>query len=320
LNEVRIELITPDWGDLPSGNSITAIRYARILKRLGHRVKMACCYDGSPCDLMIALHARRSHRSIRLFRKLYPESPLILVLTGTDLYRDIRGNTNAQESLLMATRLVVLQKMGLTELPPAVRDKAEVIYQSAERVRRLKPPSTYFKVCVIGNLRPEKDPLRAAIAAGLLPASSRLKVLHAGYPLDRRLEKLAVKEESRNNRYRWLGELPHWKVRQLIASSHLVAVTSLIEGSSNVLCEALASSVPVIASEISGLVGTLGEDYPGYFPAGDTLACASLLWRAESDGSFYKQLEKRCLKLARLVSPERELKSWKRLLEPFLRK
>jgi putative glycosyltransferase (TIGR04348 family) len=315
---VKIQLITPDLGKLPNGNNITALRYRRLLRRLGHRVEMACRYDGSRCDLMIALHARRSYPSIKLFRKLQPQSPLILVLTGTDLYRDIKENPDAQDALLMATRLVVLQKMGLAELPPAMRDKAEVIYQSAEEVRRLNPPSTYFKVCVVANLRPEKDPLRAAVAARLLPDSSRLKVLHAGGALDRRLARLAIKEESHNKRYQWLGELPHWKVRRLIATSHLVAVTSLIEGGSNVLCEALASSVPVIASKISGLMGTLGEDYPGYFPAGDTPACASLLERAESDKAFYSRLERRLRKLARLTSPERELKSWKQLLQPFL--
>ena len=50
-----------------------------------------------------------------------------------------------------------------------------------------------------------------------------------------------------------------------------------MEGSCNAMCEALALGVPVIASRISGLIGTLGEDYPGYFAVEDTQALAEQL-------------------------------------------
>jgi hypothetical protein len=47
------------------------------------------------------------------------------------LYRDIRSDAQAQRSLDLATRLVVLQAEGLRELPPVHAAKAMVIYQSA---------------------------------------------------------------------------------------------------------------------------------------------------------------------------------------------
>jgi glycosyltransferase involved in cell wall biosynthesis len=99
-----------------------------------------------------------------------------------------------------------------------------------------------------------------------------------------------------------------------MADSHLVSITSLMEGSSNVLCEALTSDTPAVASCISGLIGTLGPNYPGYFPVGDTAALASLLARAESDPGFYEQLRLECEQAAALVSPEAELKAWRELL------
>ncbi len=100
----------------------------------------------------------------------------------------------------------------------------------------------------------------------------------------------------------------------MLASSQLLALTSRIEGSSNVLSEALASSVPVIASRIPGLIGTLGEDYPGLFPVGDTSMLARLLERAETRKGFYDDLKTRCLRLSSQASPEREIESWKSLL------
>jgi len=171
-----------------------------------------------------------------------------------------------------------------------------------------------FKVCVIGHLRPEKDPMRTAVASHLLPASSRISVLHIGRALSRELRKRALEEVKRNPRYHWLGDLPHWKTLRKLSGCHLLSLTSRMEGSSNALSEAIALSVPVVASKIPGLMGTLGENYPGYFPVGDTRKLAHLLHRAESDPEFYLDLKKYCARLGPLVDPERERGSWKKLL------
>src|SRR5260370_13859988 len=88
-----------------SGNRITALRWARILRELGHRVRIEPQYRGGNCDLMIALHARRSRPSILLFRRAFPKHPLILALTATDLYRDLHANSRAPSSLKPATAL-----------------------------------------------------------------------------------------------------------------------------------------------------------------------------------------------------------------------
>jgi putative glycosyltransferase (TIGR04348 family) len=313
---MRILLVTPASPNGPTGNDVTASRYARLLKQPGSSVTIDNAYANQRCDLMIALHARRSSASIRRYRTRNPDAPLIVVLTGTDLYNDIKTSSEAQESLEAATRLVVLQRLGLRELPARFHGKTRVIYQSATwNGTRAEIPKRYFRVCVIGNLRPEKDPLRTAAASRFLPDSSRIRIVHAGYAMDREIEAQAIRESERNPRYRWLGGLPQWKARRLLAGSHLLALTSRIEGSSNALGEALTSGTPVVASHINGLVGTLGDDYPGYFAPGDTRALAVLLERAESDPSFYRSLKSACARLKPLVAPERELKAWKRLLE-----
>ena len=313
---MRIQLITPAPLRLNNGNKITALRWARILRLLGHKVKVQQFYDGARCDLLIALHARRSYPSIEEFHRLHPGLPLIVVLTGTDLYRDIRTDSNAQRSLEVATHLVALQKMALAELPKRFHSKTHIIYQSAEpyRGRTSRPGKPIFQVCLIGHLRAEKDPLRAAMAVRRLPPESRIQVVHIGLALDGRIEKKARAEAMRNPRYHWLGERPHWKTRKILAQSDLAVITSRMEGSSNVLSEALASSVPLVASRIPGLMGTLGKNFPGYFPVGNTHHLAALLRRSETDKKFYRRLKRHCGALSHLVRPKRELEAWRNLL------
>jgi putative glycosyltransferase (TIGR04348 family) len=314
---MKIQVVTPVVPNALTGNLATATRYARILRKLGHRVAVAPTYQGEPFDALLALHARRSFRAIQRFASLHPDRPLVVILTGTDLYRDIRTDAHAQHSLELATRLVVLQRMGLAELPERLQGKTRVIYQSAPPLRAaVARARTSFRVSVIGHLRPEKDPFRTALAVRRLPAASRIQVLHAGAAFSPNMEQHAIAETARNPRYRWLGGLPHARTRRLVASSHLLSITSEMEGSSNVLGEALAQLLPtpVVATYISGLIGTLGEDYPGYFPVGNTDCLTDLLLCAEDDRRFYEALQAHCDRAAPLVAPERERDAWAQLL------
>lgn len=313
---MKIQLVTPAPLKINNGNKITALRWAAILRKLGHRVQVRQVYDGKPCDVLIALHALRSADSIQRFHDTQPSRPLIVVLTGTDVYRDIHENKRAQQSLELATRIVALQTMALRELPRKFRGKTQVIYQSAKAVRsngsRL---NHHFNICVIGHLREEKDPLRTALAVRDLAPISRVRVTHIGQALDEKLSAQANAEMRRNPRYRWIGQLSHRKTRERLAQSHLVCITSRMEGSSNVLSEALASGVPVICSKIPGLIGTLGTKFPGFYPVGDTAKLRRLLQRSESDKSFYRSLKRQCQSLGHLVKPKRELAAWKALIE-----
>ncbi len=170
---MNICIITPAPVRSRRGNRWTALRWARILRGLGHRVVMEEKYSGRRCDVLVALHARRSFASIERFRGEHPARPLLVALTGTDLYGDIRASRKARRSIELASRLIVLQPLGVAELPKRLRARARVIVQSAERPRgRIAPKQNAFEVCVLGHLRPVKDPFRAARAARLLPESS----------------------------------------------------------------------------------------------------------------------------------------------------
>lgn len=257
---MKISLVTPAGAGSRSGNRTTADRWARFLRQLGHEVLVEEAWGGERSDLMIALHTRRSHPSIKRYATAQPSHPLIAVLTGTDLYRDIRFDEDAQDSLGLATLVVVLQEAGLAELEPRHQAKARVVYQSAEPIRPQPKAQSFFDVCVVGNLRAEKDPFRSALAARLLPSTSRIRITHAGKAHNEEFAGRAGALASAEPRYRWLGEVPRWRVRRLLSRAQLLVQSSVMEGGANAVAEALAAGVPVIASRIAGNVGMLGEN------------------------------------------------------------
>ena len=311
---MKILIVTPAGARSRYGNRNTAARWATLLRGLGHRVALQMAWNGEAADIMIALHARRSHDSIKRFSGVHPGRPLIVALTGTDLYRDIRSDADARESMQLATRMVVLQDMGLRELVPALRGKTRVIYQSARAIAPPLPLKSCFEIAVSGHLREEKDPFRAAAALAHLPAASRIRLTHLGGARSQEMARQARQWMAAEPRYHWLGELAHWKALRLLARSRLMVISSRMEGGANVVSEALAAGVPVIASRISGNIGMLGADYAGYYPPEDEKALAGLLWRAESDPAFYRRLRKQCAARRHLVNPRLEQRALKELL------
>jgi putative glycosyltransferase (TIGR04348 family) len=318
---VNISIVTPAAPGSHHGNRTTADRWARLLGDSGHQVTLDTEWRGEPCDLLVALHARRSFASIDRFRRERPDAPLIVTLTGTDVYQDLDGAARAERSngayrsLELASRLIVLQPLAAERIPVPFRDKVRVIYQSAEPIAsaHVADPAV-FQVCVLAHLRPVKDPLCTARAGRLLPQESRIQIVHAGAAMTREMREEAQEEEGQNLRYRWLGDLPRSEALRLLARSRLLSLTSRLEGGANVVTEALAAGVPVISSQIPGSIGLLGPEYPGYFPAGDAHALAALLDRAERDRGFYEELSAACEKVKRIADPARERTAWKDLI------
>jgi putative glycosyltransferase (TIGR04348 family) len=288
---MRIAIVTPASASTRTGNRHTAQRYAAFLRAAGHRVRVASSWDGRDCDLLIALHARKSHDSIARFRAHHPARPLLVVLTGTDLYRDIRTDASARSSLDMATLLVTLQDTGRRELPRRLRSRVRAIYQSARASRRAAPPQGRFRVCVLGHLREEKDPFRAALALAHLPEARELEVLQVGDALSPEMAREARRLMRADARYRWIGGMPHSRALAWLARSHLLVVSSRMEGGANVICEASRIGVPVVASRVPGNVGMLGRRYPGYYALEDDHALARLIARARTDARFYARLK-----------------------------
>ena len=316
---MNIALVTPlsepALKGMVTGNDVTAWRWEAILKKLGHSVAMLDAYDGEAVDALVALHARKSAVSIAKFSKTHPNKPVIVALTGTDLYQDLPDSKEANASLARATHVIVLQPGALDVLDPSTRAKTTVIYQSAKPILpAIDKAANCFQACVLAHLRPVKDPLLAADAAAKLPPDSTVRIVHAGAAADDEMRAKAKAAAAENPRYRWIGPIPHQEARLLIARSHVLLLTSRLEGGANVLSEALALGVPILASRVAGVEGLLGENYPGYLPPGDASGLAECLHQAGRDEVYYRRLQIACEKLAPMVAPAWELQSWKQFL------
>ena len=313
---MRVRLVTPAPRGSRAGNRATANRWAAILRRLGHRVKVSTDYHGEPADLMVGLHAWRSANAIARFHAAYPDRPLVVVLTGTDAYRFIHSHRETTlASLDMADHIVGLHELVGNVLPERLRGKLRVIVQSARPLQRRQPARRSFRVCFAGHLREEKDPLRPACAVRGLPPESRIRVeAYGGAHTDDWAA--AAQEEMRiNPRYRWHGEIPHAELRRVYSRSHLLVLPSVMEGGANVISEAVMADLPVIASDIEGSVGLLGAGYPGYYRVQNTGALRERLLRAESDAGYYAELVAACAARRHLFTPQQEHAGWERLME-----
>jgi putative glycosyltransferase (TIGR04348 family) len=311
----RLFIVTPAGAGLRNGNRHTAVRWAQMLRASGHRVRVKVGWQGEGCDALIALHARRSHDSIVRFSGT--GKPLVVTLTGTDLYRDLPESGEARASLRLAHRVIVLQDAAPDLLEPSIRKKTRVVYQSADPGLRHAPPENIFRITVVAHLRAEKDPLRAVAALARLPGR-RMEVVQIGNSLDEWFGREAQAWAAREPRYRLLGGVSHRRALGWMAKSHVLVVSSAMEGGANVIAEAARIGTPVLASRVSGNLGMLGAAYSGYYPLADDAALSVLLDTAATDARFYSRLKKELGNRRSLFAPAAERAALVRVLREAL--
>jgi putative glycosyltransferase (TIGR04348 family) len=327
----RVLIVTPAAAKANNGNWQTACRWAGFLKS-EFEVSIAQQWRGEPSDVLLALHARRSAADIAAWAKASGASSdapgLCVVLTGTDLYRDIESDVSAQQSLALARSLVVLQEKGPGRLPSALRDKAQVIFQSTSTRRQLAKTNRHLRVVMVGHLRDEKSPQTLYAAARLIHPNDGIQIDHIGDPLDAALAQEARATAAACPHYRWLGGLSHEATRRHIQRAHLLVHASKMEGGAHVVMEAVCSGTPVLASRVDGNVGMLGDKYLGYFDAENAAMLAAMLnaVRCEQStgggfapSSLYARLEKQCTQRAALFAPQTEKSALIKLVRALLK-
>ena len=318
--------MTPALASANNGNWQTAQRWARLLSA-HYRVQVTGHWGPGPAadvDIMVALHARRSAASIQAWAAQPQRRPLVVVLTGTDLYRDIGSSPEAQASLQLADRLVVLNELGLQSLPEPLRAKGVVCLQSTPARQTLVKTPRHLRALMVGHLRDEKSPQTYFEAALRLQSQHDILLDHIGDGLDPALAQQARDLMQTQPHYRWLGNLPHDRTRARIQAAHVLVHASRMEGGAHVVTEAVTSGTPVLASRIDGNVGLLGPDYLGYFDWGDAAALVALLLRCRRDAAMLAALQAQCQARASLFEPDHERQTLLTLLQtvhplqPFL--
>jgi putative glycosyltransferase (TIGR04348 family) len=313
----RVALVTPALADANNGNWQTARRWAAMLSQ-AYRVSLMSQWQAEPADLMIALHARRSAVSIERWKARSGPSPLLVVLTGTDLYRDIAHDAHARQSLALADHLVVLNDLGAQRLSEAYRAKTSVVLQSCTARKPWPAPDRTLRVLMVGHLRDEKSPQTYFDAVLELAHRRDLRFDHIGAALEPALGQQAQALMRQCPQYRWLGARPHEEVRRRIQRAGLLVHPSRMEGGAHVLIEAARSGTAVLASGIDGNVGLLGEAYEGYFPVGNATALAHLIASAQDVPGMLSGLREQVLRQAPRFDPQREQASLLALVSALL--
>lgn len=327
---MRILILTPTPPGSNRGNQITADRWKALLEDSGHQVAIDMKFDPiHKPDCLITLHAKHSWPNIQSCRAILPDCPIVLCLTGTDLHIDFQPGTKNHhsnetrenheavlKSLALSDAIVGLEPIGLSKIPRQFQDRCYVILQSALPFLP-KPPKhpKRFTITVLGHLRSVKDPFRTAKAVRLLPSRSNIFVEQMGEALSEQMCRLAEQEANSNDRYHWLGNLPHHLAMKHLAASQLMVLSSFHEGAPSVLSEAIVNRIPIVASKIDATIGLLGSDYPGFFEAGDTRSLANQIATAEKDPGYLDTLNEWTEPLLPKLTPAFEKASWQNLLE-----
>ncbi len=318
----QVVIVSPALADANNGNWQTARRWQRLLQMpdatgAHSRARIVTHWPDGPAAAhdrcMLALHARRSAASIAAWAQEHDRG-LAVVLTGTDLYRDIQTDHDAQRSLRLAQRLVLLQELGVQALPADLHARATVIFQSTPARLTLAKSPRFLKAVMVGHLREEKSPHTLFSAAALLASDEAIRIDHIGAPLDPALAAQAAATAAAYPHYRWLGGLPHEATRRRIQRAHVLVHTSRMEGGAHVVMEAVRCGTPVLASRIAGNVGMLGPDYAGYFDWDNTAQLVALLRRCRQDAPFLNRLQAQCAARAPLFSTEAECRNLHQLV------
>ncbi len=194
------------------------------------------------------------------FRLLARTTPVVVV--GPDLARRYRNSVAVHE-----TYVSLLRERDL--LPPA-QDQRD--YEGSE-----------LRILTVGRLDPEKNPLLLAeIFARALRADPRWRLVVCGdgslrASLAERLQELGVADRAEIR-----GHVPIddglW---ELYRASHVLLHVSLTEGVPQVLLEAFASRLPVVATAVGG-VGQVVDGHGMLVQPGDGRAAADALRRLAS--------------------------------------
>lgn len=317
VHRESLVIVTPALAEANNGNWQTAHRWAQML-RPAYRVRLAAHWQQGDEGLLIALHARRSAPSVAAWRAAHPRRPLLLVLTGTDLYRDIDTDAAAQRSLALADALVVLNGLGCAHLPAAQQPKCQVVLQSCPARRPLPKTGRHLRVLMVGHLRDEKDPLTFMRAARRLAGRRDILFDHIGTPLDAALGAEAEALARELPTYRWLGGLDHAATRRRIQAAHVLVHGSRMEGGAHAVIEAIRSGTPVLASRIDGNLGLLGEAAGPTFEVGDDARLAALVEQLRDDPAMLARLAAAQARRSPLFAPEAEQARLRQIVQALL--
>lgn len=141
-----------------------------------------------------------------------------------------------------------------------------------------------FRILFAGNLIPVKDPTTLLKAAASLSRHTVIALHILGDGPERELLEHLAADLELSAHTMFHGTLPPSEVPGFLASSDALVLPSLKEGRPNIVLEAMAAGVPVVASDIDGVNELISNNRTGIlFPPGNDQSLAEQLERLIRD-------------------------------------
>lgn len=189
-------------------------------------------------------------------------------------------------------------------------------FRSASHLPR---PTDHFKWVAIGRLVPQKDFLtlvKAFKEVSDVSPQCRLEIAGDG-PLRGELEN-AVREAGLEGRVRILGICE--SIPDLLAQADALVLSSVWEGMPNVILEAMAAGLPVVATDVGGVGELVSDGENGFLvPPKDPPALAYAMKRLMELGQEgRRQLGTRGREIAQEYEIGKIVRKWEKLYEEVL--
>lgn len=292
---VKVRLIIPQDTPPTGGNRISA---ARLAGALGARGVTVTVDEGlaqlGEADIYHAFNAAKVGMGL-VERGVEPER-IVVTWTGTDLWQDFVAQPERLRRALAHVafhavftedaRARLLQDAPewasvIRVIPPAVHTE---LFSPGPAERTVPHPM----VLLAGGIRPVKRSAWAVTLVEQLREVSGLPVtLVVAGPIRDLAEGQRLFEAARDRSWVWLlGEVPAAEMPSWYRAADLVLNTSLVEGVSNALMEAMSTGAVVIATDIAGNRYLIEDGVNGllYHTEAEFVAKAAALLQGQLDG------------------------------------
>lgn len=253
--------------------------------------------EQGPFDLVDAHYVYPDgYAALRLARRL--GVPVVVSARGTDvnLYSTLPGIAPRVRTVLRQADALIAVSEALRERMVGVGaapDRCHVVRNGVDlerfrpAIRRESPRS---RLLTVGNLVPGKGVDTVLKALALLSrrgVEAELWVAGEG-PERASLEGLAAKLHI-SERVRFLGRVPHGEMPSVYAEADLFCLASRAEGCPNVVLEALASGLPVVATPVGGVPELVRNGENGVLASGAEPGAFAEALRRGLDGRWDPQ-------------------------------
>ncbi|SDN32849.1 glycosyltransferase [Alkalicoccus daliensis] len=255
------------------GNKITAERIKQGIENRSHKVSViSSTEEGAPIpeniDLVHGFHAYK----FAIFQKKYNiHLPYILTLTGTDINQNLEEEDKRDVILQCLQNAQIIHafdskmKEKVVHYLPDIQEKIKVMPQSVELNKKPlnKNPDPFIFLLPAG-IRKVKNITSAIEMAAIMRDKYNIALELAGPVIE---ENEYKKIDHFLQKYDWLtyhGEIPFADMADFYKKADVVLNTSLSEGQSSALLEAMAAYRPVLASDIDGNRGVIKHEYSGF--------------------------------------------------------